>query len=90
VLTLQGIVQVTASIGVAVMHGSESPYKTPAELVAAADEALYAAKRNGRNQVVVNIDPERSTEKSAGEASVSLSGSSVLLSPFAPKPGKRE
>ena len=90
VLTLQGIVQVTASIGVAVMHGGEGPYKTPGELVAAADEALYAAKRNGRNQVVVNIDPERSTEKSAGEASVSLSGSSVLLSPFAPRPPKRE
>jgi len=87
VLTLQGIVQVTASIGVAVMHGADSPYKTPAELVAAADEALYAAKRNGRNQVVVNVDPEHRTEKSAGEASVSLSGSSVLL---APRPLKRE
>ena len=80
VLTLSGIVQVTASIGIAVMLG-EGSYKTPAELVAAADEALYIAKRNGRNQVVVNVDPARATETAAGVASVSLSASSVLLTP---------
>ena len=85
VLTLNGIVNVTASIGVAVMQG-EGSYKTSAELVAAADEALYAAKRNGRDQVVVNVDPQRATEKASGLASVSLSASSVLLSP----PPKRE
>jgi diguanylate cyclase (GGDEF)-like protein len=90
VLTLQGVVQVTASIGVAVMHG-ESAYGTPAELIAAADEALYAAKRNGRNQVVVNLDPKKPTEKAAGLASVSLSASSVLLTPLAgTKPPKLE
>lgn len=80
VLTLNGIVQITASIGIAVMQG-EGSYKTPAELVAAADEALYIAKRNGRNQVVVNLDPARATEKAAGVASVSLSASSILLTP---------
>jgi two-component system cell cycle response regulator len=85
VLTLNGIVQVTASLGIAVMQGDGS-YKTPAELVAAADEALYSAKRNGRNQVAVNIDPQKATEKASGVASVSLSASSVLLSP----PPKRE
>jgi len=53
VLTLGGIVKVTASVGVAVMK-KELGYDTVAELVSAADEALYEAKRNGRNQVVVN------------------------------------
>jgi diguanylate cyclase (GGDEF)-like protein len=74
------IVQVTASVGIAVMQGDGS-YKNPAELVAAADEALYMAKRAGRNQVVVNVDPAHATEKGTGIASVSLSGSSVLLTP---------
>jgi two-component system cell cycle response regulator len=90
VLTLQGVVQVTASIGVAVMQG-DSPYASPAELVASADEALYASKRNGRDQVMVNLDPRKATEKAAGLASVSLSASSVLLTPFAgTKTPKRE
>jgi diguanylate cyclase (GGDEF)-like protein len=91
VLTLQGVVQVTASIGVAVMNGAESGYASPAELIAAADEALYAAKRNGRDQVVVNLDPKKPTEKAPGLASVSLSASSVLLTPYSGgKPPKRE
>jgi two-component system, cell cycle response regulator len=87
VRTAQGLVQVTASVGIAVMQGDGS-YKNPAELVAAADEALYIAKRNGRNQVVVNLDPAHATEKGAGIASVSLSGSSVLLTPPARRDGE--
>jgi len=61
-------IRVTVSIGVAVMR-KEVPYDTAASLVAAADEALYAAKRNGRDQVVLNVDPRRPTEKLDGSYS---------------------
>ena len=43
---------VTASIGVAVAEGRD---ETPEELLGRADEALYEAKRNGRNQVVAAV-----------------------------------
>jgi two-component system cell cycle response regulator len=48
-----GPVKVTASIGVAVMR-RELVFRSPSELLAAADTALYEAKDAGRNQVVVN------------------------------------
>lgn len=48
-----GTVKVTASVGVAIMRQDVS-FESAAELVAAADQALYEAKRNGRNQVVVS------------------------------------
>ncbi len=41
--------QLTVSLGVA---GYAAPLSTPAALVRAADEALYSAKRQGRNRVV--------------------------------------
>jgi diguanylate cyclase (GGDEF)-like protein len=44
-----GRIRVTASVGLAVWP---SDGKTPAELLAAADRALYAAKAAGRNCVV--------------------------------------
>ena len=42
-------IQVTASVGVASL---ERPTDTPEALIKRADNALYAAKRQGRNRVV--------------------------------------
>ena len=46
---------VTISIGVAVMGGKSGHRFTPNELVNAADEALYQAKRSGRNRVICSV-----------------------------------
>jgi diguanylate cyclase (GGDEF)-like protein len=46
---------VTISIGVAVMGGESGHRFTPDELVRAADEALYQAKRSGRNRVICSV-----------------------------------
>ncbi|MET0287966.1 MAG: GGDEF domain-containing protein [Polyangiales bacterium] len=48
-----GVVKVTASIGVAVMR-RDLVFRSPSELLSVADAALYEAKANGRNQVVVS------------------------------------
>ncbi|MFC3050727.1 PleD family two-component system response regulator [Kordiimonas pumila] len=44
-----GPISITVSIGVATSQESQ----TPAELLEEADKALYAAKENGRNQVII-------------------------------------
>jgi len=46
--------RVTVSIGVA----AQRPGDTPASLIERADNCLYAAKRNGRNRVICESDPE--------------------------------
>jgi diguanylate cyclase (GGDEF)-like protein len=49
--------RITASFGIASLP--EDEVTTSEELVKAADEALYAAKRGGRNQVATADAPER-------------------------------
>ncbi len=49
---------VTASIGVSLFHPSD----TAADLVGRADEALYKAKKRGRNRVVVNMRKRGKTD----------------------------
>jgi diguanylate cyclase len=46
--------RVTVSIGVATMRKGE----TAQSLIERADACLYAAKRNGRNRVMCETDPE--------------------------------
>ncbi len=55
-------IAVTVSIGIACRQGDDD---TPDALLARADEALYEAKRNGRNRVEVQPDMTVGTEKTA-------------------------
>ena len=52
--TGQNLGRVTISIGVAQLHRGD----TSQSLIARADACLYAAKRNGRNRVICETDPE--------------------------------
>jgi diguanylate cyclase len=52
--TGQNLGRVTISLGVAQLHRGDSAQS----LIARADACLYAAKRNGRNRVICETDPE--------------------------------
>jgi diguanylate cyclase len=62
----QRLGRVTISIGVAAMR----PGDTPQSLIERADSCLYAAKRNGRNRVICESDPEAGSEGRAPAAQV--------------------
>lgn len=46
--------RITISVGIATLHAGD----TAASLIERSDNCLYAAKRNGRNQVVCETDPD--------------------------------
>lgn len=59
-----GTIRLTVSLGVATLESSDG---TLAEMLAAADEALYAAKRRGRNRVVIARRLHAADAVAAGE-----------------------
>jgi diguanylate cyclase (GGDEF)-like protein len=44
---------VTFSIGVHASHAQEQEQSDPGKILSKADMAMYAAKKNGKNQIVV-------------------------------------
>ncbi len=56
--------RVTVSIGVAMLRPDDGPQS----LIERADNCLYAAKRNGRNRVICESDPEAAAEAQASAA----------------------
>ena len=50
--------RVTISVGVSLLK----PGDDPDALIERADACLYAAKRNGRNRVICEVDPEYTAE----------------------------
>jgi diguanylate cyclase len=59
--TGQNLGQVTISIGCAIAHWNDTVHS----LIARADACLYAAKRNGRNRIICETDPELAQVKAA-------------------------
>jgi diguanylate cyclase len=55
--TGENLGRITVSVGVASLHRGEGV----ASLIERADNCLYAAKRNGRNRVICEVDPEITT-----------------------------
>ena len=53
-----GPLDVTASVGIALVHGADGPLPTQDQVLGWADTALYAAKHGGRNRCVVRMAEE--------------------------------
>lgn len=56
--------RITVSVGVALLHAQD----TAQSLIERADNCLYAAKRNGRNRVICETDPEAAQPEEAASA----------------------
>ncbi|WP_083684799.1 diguanylate cyclase domain-containing protein [Massilia putida] len=50
-----GELAVTASVGIALVHGTDGPLPSQDQVLGWADTALYAAKHDGRNRCVVRV-----------------------------------
>jgi diguanylate cyclase (GGDEF)-like protein/PAS domain S-box-containing protein len=53
-----GPLDVTASVGIALVHGMDGPLPSQDQVLGWADTALYAAKHGGRNRCVVRVAEE--------------------------------
>jgi diguanylate cyclase (GGDEF)-like protein len=57
-MTGAGPLDVTASVGIVLVHGTDGPLPTQDQVLGWADTALYAAKHGGRNRCVVRVAEE--------------------------------
>jgi diguanylate cyclase (GGDEF)-like protein len=78
-----GHLTISASLGIAstTHHGHELR-----RLLAAADEALYRAKRDGRNRVVINLSSQSTTGTSAAKAPMRTTANYTSSAPADDKP----
>lgn len=53
-----GVIRITVSAGLAMIHPAREPQEDERSLVRRADDALYQAKRNGRDRLVISMSPE--------------------------------
>jgi diguanylate cyclase (GGDEF)-like protein/PAS domain S-box-containing protein len=60
-----GELAVTASVGIALVRGTDGPLPTQDQVLGWADGALYAAKRDGRNRCVVRMAAQEEAPQAA-------------------------
>jgi diguanylate cyclase (GGDEF)-like protein len=58
------LLQVTVSIGVAEPHGEDMKVE---EILKLADQALYAAKKSGRNRVEVAVSSQKPSKRKSAQ-----------------------
>lgn len=83
IASLGRTLKVTTSVGIAVL-GKELTYRSPAELLAGADAALYESKRAGRNRVTLHTPPPPRPD---GSYAIHREGSAEQVNM---RPGRRE